>query len=220
MAAPKPAPQASLSKLPLPVRAALIFGLCALLAIAYLVVGYTDIAKQIDAARSQEKALRRELAEVEDARVDYIRDLALLTEKQQRARDFNKVLPETPDYPAFLSAVQNVATVSGVSLNSWDPLEPTPQQFFARVPMKLSLYGKFHQIAKFFYGVGQLDRIINLENIALHDAKKEGEDMNVKVDCLATAFHTLPTRAVSSAGAAVPSASADAAPPAPTGSGK
>ena len=40
------------------------------------------------------------------------------------------------------------------------------QKFFARVPMKLTLPGKFHQIAKFFYGVGQLDRIINIENIA------------------------------------------------------
>jgi type IV pilus assembly protein PilO len=198
MAPPKAAAPSSLAKLPLPARVGLVVGLCLLVAVAYFVVGYTDIAKQIEAAQNTEKALRKELAEVEDSRLEYTRDLALLTEKQQRARELNKVLPETPDYPAFLSALQNVATVSGISLNSWDPLEPSPQQFFARVPMKLSLVGKFHQIAKFFYGVGQLDRIINLENITLGTPKKEGDDMSVKVDCLATAFHTLPSKTAAS----------------------
>jgi type IV pilus assembly protein PilO len=199
MAPPKAAAPTSLAKLPLPVRVALVVGLCGLVAVAYFVVGYSEVAKQIESARNTEKNLREDLAQVEDARLEYTRDLALLTEKQQRARDFNKVLPESPEYPAFLSAIQNVATVSGISLNSWDPIEPSPQQFFARVPMKLSLVGKFHQIAKFFYGVGQLDRIINLENINLGTPKKEGDDITVKVDCLATAFHTLPPKAAASA---------------------
>ena len=51
----------------------------------------------------------------------------------------------------------------------------SPQEFFAKVPMKLTLAGKFHQVAKFFYGVGQLDRIINIENIQHQDAA-EGDD--------------------------------------------
>ena len=208
MAPPKAAAKGSLTKLPLSAKIALVGGLCALVAVAYFVVGYTDIAKQIEAAQNTEKSLRRELAEVEDARLEYTRDLALLTEKQQRARELNKVLPETPDYPAFFSALQNVATVSGIALNSWDPLEPSPQQFFARVPVKLSLVGKFHQIAKFFYGVGQLDRIINLENITLGTPKKEGDDMSVKVDCLATAFHTLPAKSAASGAPATPGAPA------------
>jgi Tfp pilus assembly protein PilO len=36
--------------------------------------------------------------------------------------------------------------------------------------------------------VGQLDRVINMENITLTDPKLEGEDVVVKVDALATAF--------------------------------
>ena len=57
--------------------------------------------------------------------------------------------------------------------------------------MKLTLEGKFHQIAKFFYGVGQLDRIINIENISLTSRRRRASDVELKVDCLATAFHTL-----------------------------
>ena len=60
------------------------------------------------------QALEGELANVERSNTEYQKDLAELTERQQRQRDLNKILPETTEYPAFLSAVQGVANVSGV----------------------------------------------------------------------------------------------------------
>jgi type IV pilus assembly protein PilO len=66
------------------------------------------------------------------------------------------------------------------------------QQFYAKVPMRLSLTGRFHQIAKFFYGVGQLDRIINIEDIDLGKPKLVNEDIVIEATCLATAFRSLP----------------------------
>jgi type IV pilus assembly protein PilO len=100
-----------------------------------------------------------------------------------------------------------VANISGVALQAWTPQEEVLQKFFARVPMRLTLQGKFHQVAKFFYGVGQLDRIINVENISLSQPKTQNDELLLKVDCLATAFHTLGTPA--------PKPGAGAAPPPP-----
>ncbi|MGC4064532.1 MAG: type 4a pilus biogenesis protein PilO [Polyangiaceae bacterium] len=102
-----------------------------------------------------------------------------------------KCCRNTTEYPAFLSAVQTVANVSGVVLSGWAPSPEQMDQFYARVPMKLTLEGRFHQIAKFFYGIGQLDRIINVENIAMQDPKIVESDVIVKVTALATAFRTL-----------------------------
>jgi type IV pilus assembly protein PilO len=67
--------------------------------------------------------------------------------------------------------------------------------------MKVSLTGRYHQIAKFFNGVGQLDRVINMENISLTDPKPEGEDVVVKVEALATAFRAKPETAEDKAAA-------------------
>jgi type IV pilus assembly protein PilO len=92
-----------------------------------------------------------------------------------------------------LSAVQNVANVSGVALTAWSPSTEVPDKFYARIPMKIEVTGRYHQIAKFFYGVGQLDRIINMENISLTDPKIVGEDVMLKVEGLATAFRALET---------------------------
>jgi len=57
--------------------------------------------------------------------------------------------------------------------------------------MKIELEGRFHQIAKFFYNVGQLDRIINMENITITEPKVKGDEVVLKVSALATAFHSI-----------------------------
>jgi type IV pilus assembly protein PilO len=162
-----------------------------LVALAYYVVFFGELEAKIARARNQEKQHQSELADARQSEHLYQKDLAELTERQQRQNQLAKVLPNTTEYPAFLSAVQTVANVSGVVLSGWAPSPEQVEQFYARVPMKLTLEGRFHQIAKFFYGIGQLDRIINMENIAMQDPKVVESDVVVKVTALATAFRTL-----------------------------
>jgi len=171
-----------------------------LTAVAYFLLFYGDVSDAIARKQKEETSLHSDLTEAKQSEFAYHKDLAELTERQQRQRELNKILPETTEYPAFLSAVQGVANVSGVSLQGWSPQEEVVQKFFARVPMRLTLQGKFHQVAKFFYGVGQLDRIINIENISLLTPKSVGSEIVIKVDCLATAFHTIASPAAKPAG--------------------
>ena len=163
-----------------------------LIGVAYFVLFFDEISEAIAKQKREEQTYRADLAKVKQAEFEYHKDLAELTERQQRQRDLNKILPETTEYPAFLSALQGVANVSGVALQAWTPQDEVLQKFFARVPMHLTLQGKFHQVAKFFYGVGQLDRIINVENISLSQPKTQNDELLLRVDCLATAFHTIP----------------------------
>jgi type IV pilus assembly protein PilO len=192
----------TLNRLPAAAKVGVGVGIAFLVALAYFVVFYGDVSSAITAQQRQEQNLRNDLGTARQSEFAYHKDLAELTERQQRQRELNKVLPETTEYPSFLSALQGVANVSGVALQAWSPLDEVKQQFFAKVPMKLTLRGRFHQIAKFFWGVGQLDRIINVENISLTDPKVNGDEVALKVECLATAFHTLPTTAAR--GPAVP----------------
>jgi type IV pilus assembly protein PilO len=152
---------------------------------------YSDMAQSIERARSREKELHTELAAARQNEFAFQRDLAELTERQQRQNQLAKVLPNNTEYPAFLSSLQSVSNVSGITLSAWAPEPEVAEKFYARVPMRLDLEGRFHQIAKFFYGVGQLDRIINMENISMTDPKEVDKDYVVKVRALATAFRAL-----------------------------
>jgi type IV pilus assembly protein PilO len=68
-------------------------------------------------------------------------------------------------------------------------MEERQEAFFAKVPMRLEMTGRFHQVAKFAYEIGKLDRIINVENIQLGNPKKVGDDVIMNARCLATTFH-------------------------------
>lgn len=189
-----------LNKLPLVGRIGVGLGLLALTGIAYFVLFFGDIESSIKAAHGREQQLRTELAEARKNEFSYQKDLAELTDRQQRQRELNKVLPVETEYPAFLSAVQSVANVSGIGLTSWTPQPEVNEQFYSRVPMKVTLVGRYHQVAKFFYGVGQLDRIINMENISLTEPKVQGDDVVVKTEALATAFRAVEDAKATSTG--------------------
>jgi type IV pilus assembly protein PilO len=194
-----------------PLVAQVVVGVVAVsvIAIAYYLIIYSDVARDISNQTRQNAALKEDLAKAKQAEFDYHKDLVELTERQQKQRELNKVLPQTTEHPAFLSAVQGVANVSGVVLQGWNPQDEILQKFYAKVPMKVSLSGKYHQIAKFFYGVGQLDRIINVENISLTAPRVVGDEVQLKVECLTTAFRAVggaaaPTKPAAPAGGAKP----------------
>lgn len=159
-----------------------------LIGLLYFVVFYSDVDNDITKAATKEKNLRDQLAEAEKSREEYQKDADEKTRREQQAREQKKILPDDPEMPAFLSTLQDVATVSGVNLMSWSPTEEVPEEYYAKVPMKLTLSGKFHQVVKFFHSVGQQDRIINVEDIHIKKVKVESDD--VDVECRATAFRS------------------------------
>jgi type IV pilus assembly protein PilO len=170
------------------------FGVGALFVVAvgilYFVVFHGDLETAIEQAHNSEQNLVAQLQTAETSKAEYQQSLDEKTRREQLALEQKKILPDDPETPAFLAALQGVATLSGVNLTSWSPTEEVTEEFYAKVPMKLTLVGKFHQVAKFFHGVGQLDRIINVEDIHIKSPKVNGDEVQVEVECLATAFRS------------------------------
>lgn len=181
----------SLNKLPLPGKIAVGAVLCTLLGVAYYVILHTEVSARIDRAKFQTGELQAEVTRQKAAQASFLADRDELTMREQKQRELNKVLPADTEAAAFLSALQTVSNVSGIDLKAWQPLEEQPQTYYAKVPMRLEITGRFHQIAKFVFEVGKQDRIINIENLEIGEAKPEGEDIVLKARCLATTFHLL-----------------------------
>lgn len=192
------AKKSGLSNLNLPGKLA-VGGLLLLLPwLVFYVIFYSELETEIEGAQSANQRLAADLQNAERSQRAYQRDLQELGERERNRRELMKVLPETTEYPAFLSTVQNVANLVGVELVAWTPQEEVVEEFYARVPMRLELRGRFHQLAKFFYNVGQSERIINMENIALTSAQQQEDGVVLNAIVLATAFHALKDEPVAS----------------------
>jgi len=200
MAAKAPAASGStLDRLPLAGKIGVGLLFMALVGALFFVFVYEDLSNELQQAKRREVTLQGELSTAQTAKEAYQRDRDDKIRSEARAEQTKKVLPDEPETPAFLASLQQMATVAGVNLTSWAPVDEIPDEFFAKVPMKLSLSGRFHQVARFFFGIGQLDRIINMEDIQMKIApvkttgtvRDQIPEPEVNVECLATAFRAL-----------------------------
>jgi type IV pilus assembly protein PilO len=211
-----PPAQSALAKLPLAAKIGAGAALSALVFFVYWFIFYSEVAGKIEGAQQQKKTLNDALAAQQQVQATYFADRGELALREQRARELNKVLPADAEEDAFLSSVQEASNTAGIDLKGYSPKEEVPQAFYAKVPMNLDLTGRFHQIAKFAYELGKVDRIINVENIELSDPAIVGDEVILKGKCLATAFHALKPKSVADApgaaglGVAAPGAAATA----------
>ncbi len=67
------------------------------------------------------------------------------------------------------------------------------QEFYARVPLELTMLGSYHNVAVFFDKISKLDRIINILNFSMGDVTYTGDETVLKTSCLATTFRFLET---------------------------
>lgn len=198
--------------------AKIAIGLVALIAVfaVYFLFFYSDLSSAINAAQQKENQLKSDKVAAETAFTAFSKDSQELEKKKAKARDLNKVLPESSEIATFLAVVNQQAEVAGLRVKSVTPAEEQVQQFYTRVPVKLEVSGRFHQLAKFFSGVGRLDRIINVENIEMGTPKAGDNDETIlQVKCLTTTFHTNAPKPAGSASAVPGQPGAPPPPPAP-----
>jgi type IV pilus assembly protein PilO len=191
--------QTALAKLPLPAKIGAGAAAVVLVLFSYWFIFYSDVASKIEGAERQKKGLRDELAKQQQAQATYFADRGELALREQRARELNKVLPPEAQEDAFLSSVQQASNAAGIDLKGYTPLDEVNKDFYAKVPMRLEVTGKFHQIAKFAYELGKVDRIINVEDIDLSEPTIVGDEVVLKGKCLATAFHAIQPKAPATA---------------------
>jgi type IV pilus assembly protein PilO len=80
-------------------------------------------------------------------------------------------LPNKSEIPSLLSSIAGLARDNGLEVIEFKPVKEVPQGFYAKVPVSLKLSGSYHEMALFCEAVSMLDRIVNVENIALGKAK-------------------------------------------------
>ncbi len=100
-------------------------------------------------------------------------------------------LPDKKEIPDLLSTISDLATDAGLEITLFKPRPEQHRDFYAEVPVSISVDGSYHQVATFFDEVGQLPRIVNINQIALRNPKVEDTGVMVKADCSATTFRYL-----------------------------
>lgn len=194
------------SKLPLGAKIGVQVGIIVLVSVLFYFLLYMRLSTASDEAEQKYAALQKDLRVAEERRKEYVTVRDELVAREGLDRQNLRTLPEKAEIPAFLQDLNRTAELSGLKILLVEPRPEEQAEHYTRVPVSLKLSGRFHQLAKFFYHVGKLERAINMENIRLTDPVTSQDEVILNVDVLATTFRRLPGEG--EPGAAAPAAAA------------
>jgi type IV pilus assembly protein PilO len=100
-------------------------------------------------------------------------------------------LPNSKEIPSLLTSITTVGKNAGLDFLVFKPRAEVPKDFYAEVPVDITVSGSYFSVANFFAAVANLPRIVNISSVAFSDIKQVNNRMMTKVTCLATTFRFL-----------------------------
>jgi len=152
---------------------------------------YSPAAEELEKLEKSHTKLQKDLDDAERTKKTYEIDRQKRDELAKASGKQIQMLPPETEMSSFLDNLNSQAELVGLEILSVKPMEEEAARYYARIPVQLKLRGNFHQMSKFFYLVGNLDRIINIENIKLANGEMDDSEMLLTAEVLATTFRSI-----------------------------
>lgn len=189
----------SFAKMPLSRKIAGALVLLVLGGVVYYFARYQSLSSDNDRLVRQHHKLQSQERQYIEKRNSYEADVRRLAQLREAFAAQSRILPPNAEMSNFLESLNNHAELAGLEIALVQPLDEEGVGFYAKIPVELHLRGRYHELAKFFYNVGRLERVINIENISFSpqqsdSSNEEGGDTNdviLGAQVLATTFRAL-----------------------------
>jgi type IV pilus assembly protein PilO len=187
-------PAQQFAKLPSSSKILILAVLLVLIGGAYYSLLHGPLTEQIQVAQSAKVKLEDDLSKAKDLQRRFLELREELEARKVLDQQNLRVLPADAEIAGVLAELNRIAELSGLTIRTVEPAKETAQEFYYRIPVKLQLRGRYHQLAKFFYNVSRLQRAINMENIKLSAQPRakakdaDEEEVLLEVSVLATTF--------------------------------
>ena len=179
--------------LKLPTKQKILMLVFALIVEAFALIWFMYIPKnqELDGIKTQLSTLQNEIDEKNRIANNLPR---LQREYDQLNMELAQALTELPnskEIPSLLTNISALGKNAGLDFLVFRPKPESPKDFYAEVPVDITVYGSFYSVANFFAAVANLPRIVNIANVSFADVKNVNNKMMTKVTCLATTFRFL-----------------------------
>lgn len=167
----------SFKEWPWPLQALFWLGLAVALILAGLYVPglpLTNMRAQLQTAQAEMKPLE---ADVQNLRVYKQRRVELQSEMdalQKQLATLQTIVPEEKQTDQFILMVQNAAVSAGVSVRKLTAKPIASKQYYFEMPFDIEADGPYYSVLDFFSRLGRLSRIINVGDLKLASAAKNG----------------------------------------------
>ncbi len=152
-------------------------------------------AQKIDNLNRQIVAARNELNKARKAARNLPRYKAEIKKTREKFEEAAVVLPKTREIPNLLRSISDLGKGAGLDFLSFKPGKEKQKNFYAEIPVDISIRGPYHNMGFFLDQVSKLDRIVSVNNISMGSPKKEAGEMLLSSKCRLVTYRFTNTQA-------------------------
>jgi len=181
-----------LAKLPPRQKLIAVVLVSVVVAVGYYYLYYSEASKKISGLEGKLAELSSKIKEQEVIARNlpsFRKEVARLEEQLKLLLD---QLPNSAEIPSLLTNISDLARESRLEIVKFSPKPEAKKDFYAAIPVSMTVAGEYKNYVLFADKVSHLPRIVNLSDIAFSQPKRGGDGlMRVNIACAATTFRFL-----------------------------
>lgn len=159
--------------------------------VGYYYLYYSPVKAEIDTLRQQKVALEGKIKEQRIIAKDLETFKKEVVKLEAQLNELLEQLPNSSEIPKLLRNISDVGKESGLDFLKFAPKGEVPKEFYAEIPVDVSVTGGFHEFGMFLDRVSRLSRIVNISDVLFSKAKISGDQVSMTINCTARTFRFL-----------------------------
>lgn len=160
---------------PLPIKAATISIICAIVFGAGVYYDTLDQLAALDASEKKELELKQSFETKQKKSInlpDYQEQLAQI---EAELEDMIRQMPTKEEIASLLIDISQTGLASGLEFRLFKPGAPIRKDFYSELPISIEVIGKYEELGLFASGLASLPRIVTVHDVNIIPEGKEGE---------------------------------------------
>jgi type IV pilus assembly protein PilO len=139
--------------------------------------------EKLNSLSQQRVTLEKKLSQVKKKAQSRERLERELEETLAVFEETSRLLPKEQEIPQLLKDISALGTNAGLDFLAFRPEQDRPKDFYAEIPVNISVNGPYHNLGFFLDQVSKLDRIVTVDNIKMAGPKMESGEMILASSC-------------------------------------
>ncbi len=135
-----------------------------------------QLQRQVSAASDELKIARKAARDLPKIKKE-------LEEIQKEFDATAVLLPKSQEIPNLLRNISDLGKSAGLDFLKFTPGVEIPKDFYAEIPIDITIRGPYHNLGLFLDKVSKLERIVTVNNINIDKPEKEGSEMLLSSTC-------------------------------------
>jgi len=153
---------------------------------------YCPKFETISSLKTQLKDTQKKLSTAKRNAADLKKFQAKMKEAEAQFKMAMKKLPEKEEIPSLLASISDSGQQVGLEFLLFQPKSENKKEFYAEIPVSMSIRGDYHNLALFFDQVARLSRIVNIRDIQMSRAGGNGSTL-LNTKCMAVTYKFVET---------------------------